>query len=116
MAVAVVAFSIRICGTTETTSVELHSAAGSAAPGGQLLPGEVTDAVLATVPAASTSSGGNGSAAAVTTSMVTVVLAATSPSAQVIVVPPGGVQTAGSADTNVSPAGSASLTVTSVAV
>src|SRR5262245_26497445 len=105
---AVVALVIWSCGWTGRVAVESQpGVVGS----GQLLPGEVTLAVLASDPVGSMAVAGNGSAAWVTMLTVSVAFAAMSPSAQVTVTPSADVQPSGE-DTNVSPAGSVSVTTT----
>src|SRR5262245_8225473 len=112
---AVVVFPIVSWGCRGTDSVEEQSTPPEPSFG-QLVPGEVTDAVLDTVPSAATSAAGKGLAATVTTFTATVAFAATVPSSQVMVRPSAEpTHTLGEADTNVSPAGSVSEIETDVA-
>jgi hypothetical protein len=99
------------CGWTGTSTLDEHSGAGGAAPGGQFVPGEVTDAALATPPSAVTAVAGNGSAAWVFTVSVTDVPAGKRATVQVTVTVSADVQPSGD-DRKVSPVGSTSVTTT----
>jgi hypothetical protein len=87
-----------------------------AAPGGQFDSGEVTVAVFATVPSGLMSSGGNGCGATTTTSTVTDPPAGMSFRSHSTVTASTDAQPTLSADTKRTPAGSVSVTFTSVAV
>jgi hypothetical protein len=111
---AVVDFSIVTWGWSGTTTTELHTG-GPGASGGQLLPGDVTVAPFATAPSSSTPAAGNGFAAWTTMLTVTGLPAPIVANVQVIVTPSAESQAVLSLDTNVSPGGSVSVTVTPVA-
>src|SRR4051812_15647798 len=104
-----------IVGRTGSGTVESHSSAAGIVPGGQLVPGEVTVAVLGTLPEASTAVGGNGVAG-----LVTMLNVMSSPAAGVAAVQvtttsaASAVQPSGD-DANVSPAESGSVTTMLVA-
>jgi hypothetical protein len=84
-------------------------------PGGQLLPGDSTDAVLTTNPPVRMPPGGYGPVASATMPIVTTAPGARSPRAQTTVWPSADVHAGLSADTNVRPVGRTSVTTTAAA-